>query len=139
MPDRPATSYAARVLRAGLRKTLTAQLLLVGAVACGFFFAQGGTAAAGALYGGGVAAVVALLLGWRVQRAGEVGQADAQRGTLLLYLGAVERFVFVLVAVALGIGVLRLPPLPMIVGFAVAQLGFFTKLPTRLANKNTAE
>jgi ATP synthase protein I len=132
-------SYSARVLRAGLRKTLIVQLLLVTAAGIGAYLAYGSAAAVGTLYGGAVAVVVAVLLAWRVQRAGEIGGSDAQRGTVQLYLGAVERFVFVLLAIGLGIAVLKLAPLPMIAGFAVAQLGYLTKLPTRLAKNNTAE
>jgi ATP synthase protein I len=132
-------SYSARVLRAGLRKTLMVQLLLVTAAGIGAYLVYGSAAAAGTLYGGAVAVIVAVLLAWRVQRAGEIGGSDVQRGTVQLYLGAVERFVFVLLAIGLGIAVLKLAPLPMIAGFAVAQLGYLTKLPTRLAKNNTAE
>ena len=82
--------------------------------------------------------VIAALLGWRLQRAADAaaGAAEAQlQGSLQLYWGAMERFLIVGVGFAVGIAAIKLPPLPMIVAFAVAQLGFLLRIPTRLQDK----
>lgn len=76
-------------------------------------------------YGGGIALVNSMLLAWRAGRAAEQATAEsAQWGTLGLLLGVVERFVFTLVAFGVGIGVLRLDPVALMLGFAFAQLGY---------------
>lgn len=81
-------------------------------------------AGAAALYGGGVALANTWMLGRRVERADREIAHDAQRGMIILYVGAVLRFVFVLAALALGMGVLHLSPLPLVANFVAAQLVF---------------
>ena len=128
-------SYAATVLRRGMRRVLLAQALLALAAALAFGLFGGPNTPLAVIYGGAIALLITLLLGWRVQRAGEVGASSATGGTLLLYLGALERFIVVLAGLALGMGWLKLSPLPMVVGFAVAQLGFLINVPTRVEKK----
>lgn len=77
-----------------------------------------------ALYGGGVALMNTWMLGRRVQRAGHVVADNAQLAMVLLYVSAVLRFVFILIALAVGLSVLKLTPLPMIATFIGAQLAF---------------
>ena len=78
---------------------------------------------------------IAALLGWRLQRASDAAAEAQIQGSMQLYWGALERFLIVGVGFAVGIAVIKLPPLPMIVAFAVAQLGFLLRLPTRLQDK----
>jgi ATP synthase protein I len=59
-----------------------------------------------------------------VRRSAELARADIRSGQISLYFGAAQRFVAVLVLLAVGIGALKLAPLPLIIAFAVAQLGF---------------
>ena len=42
-----------------------------------------------------------------------------------LYLGAMERFAFVAVAFAVGLGALGLAPVPLLAGFGGAQCAYF--------------
>ncbi len=74
-----------------------------------------------ALYGGGVALLISGWQAWRLRRVR--GQPGAH-GLIWLYAGAVQRYVAVFVLLGIGLGVLRLAPLPLVVAFAVAQLGY---------------
>lgn len=88
------------------------------------FFLNGQAGGVAALYGGGVALANTLMLGRRVQRADHEVAENAQRGMIMLYISAVSRFVFILVALAVGLGALRLLPLPLVGNFVGAQLAF---------------
>ncbi len=81
-----------------------------------------GTDAAAALgYGGGLAIANTGLLGRRVEMAGELAKQNPQHGAYALYAGAVQRFVLVLVGLGLGMGWLRLEPVPLLVGLVLGQ------------------
>ncbi len=109
----------------GMRKILTIQSLLTLLVAGASYLQGGMPPAVAALYGGGIALGNSALLAWRVRRASLAAATSTERGTLHLYLGAVERFVFTLVAFGLGMGALKLSPLPMLIAFAAAQSGYW--------------
>lgn len=101
---------------------LQAGLVLIG-VGVAFFLA-GQTGGLAALYGGGVALINTWMLGRRVQRADDVVADNAQRGMIMLYISAVARFVFIVVALAVGLGGLKLAPLPLVATFVGAQAAF---------------
>ncbi len=90
------------------------------AIAAGFFIYRGKGAGLATLYGGGIALLVSLLLAFRFVRANRPGA-----GAMDLYLGALERFLFVGVAFAVGIAVLKLAPMALLAGFAGAELAYF--------------
>ncbi len=100
------------------------QAALVAAAIGGAWYLKGDTAALAALYGGAVALLNTLMLSRRLVRAGELAKTDPQRGVYSLYFGAVQRFVFVLAALAVGLGLLKLDPLPLLASFALAQLAY---------------
>lgn len=109
------------VMRAALFNLLAIQAVIAVAIAAGFYAHRGTPAvAAAALFGGGIALAVSALLGLRLLRAARPGA-----GVGGLYLGAVERFGFVAVAFAVGLGALGLAPVPLLVGFAGAQCAYF--------------
>lgn len=107
-----------------MRKVLISLLVIQAAttlaIAIGFYVAYGVTGVAAALYGGAVAMVVSALLAWRMRRASRPGAGAAG-----LYLGALERMVFVAAAFVLALAVLRLAPLELIVGFVGAELAYY--------------
>jgi ATP synthase protein I len=113
----------------GIRGILISQTVLVIAVAAAWFGLRGAGAAQAALYGGGLAVLNGLMLARRVRRAGDVSVGNVTGGVGALYLGALQRFALVLAGFMVGMGMLKLQPLPQIVGFAVAQLGYL--LPVR--------
>lgn len=125
-------SYAADVLSKGIRRVLLSQLVLVLGVAAGSWILVGEPAgqfsALSALYGGAITMLSTWWLGRRVQQSGAIALTQPQRSQMVLYAGALQRLVLTLVLLGLGLGWLDLAPVPLIVAFAAAQLGFLTNL-----------
>lgn len=103
-------------------RLLIAQIVLVLAVAAALFFQDAGMGYA-ALYGGAIAIGNTLLLLRRMRRANTELAKDPNEDVRSLYAGAVERFVFTLGAMIAGMGWIRLDPMALLIGFAVAYLG----------------
>ena len=116
---------------------IQAILVLAGVAVSYYYLADAGILPAA--YGGAIAIANTILLSRRLVKAGEMANDDPDGGVLQLYLGVVQRFVFVLVMFGVGMGVLKLLPPPMLGTFAVAQLAFmlFGTKHTKV-NKNTA-
>ena len=93
-------------------------------VAIGLYL-YGSAAIIPALYGGAVALANTIWLNRGVVQAGEAARDDPKQGVYTLYFGAVQRFVFVLVALAIGLAAFKLMPEPLLLTFGVAQLAFF--------------
>lgn len=95
-------------------------------VACtGFaWFYQDQHAALAAFYGGAVATANTWLLTQRIARAGELAKRSVKYSVYSLFFGAVQRFVFVLVCLGVGLGSIKLDPVPLLLTFGIAQLGF---------------
>lgn len=104
---------------------LVLQLALVAVAVGGYLFAQGGGAAQATAYGGGLAMLNTWLLGRRVLRASEIAKTHPGQETMVLYVGVVQRFMVVVTLFGLGMGWLGLQPVPLLIGFAVAQLAYF--------------
>jgi len=104
---------------------LALQLALIAVAVGGYLFAQGGGAAQAAVYGGGIAMLNTWLLGRRVLQASEIAKTHPGQETMVLYVGVVQRFVVVVTLFGLGMGWLGLQPVPLLIGFAVAQLAYF--------------
>lgn len=77
-----------------------------------------------AIYGGAVALLNTLLLSRRVSRAAQIAETDPQRGAYSIYFSAVQRFVFVLVALGVGLGAIKLQAEPLLATFGIAQLAY---------------
>lgn len=101
---------------------IQASLVLIG-VAVSFYY-LGEVGILPAAYGGAVAIANVILLSRRLDVAGEMAKDNPEGGVLTLYLGVIQRFIFVLVMFGVGMGVLKLMPLPMIGTFAIAQVAF---------------
>jgi len=101
---------------------IQAILVMIGVVASYYYFGDDGLLPAA--YGGAVAVVNTILLSRRLDSAGEMAEENPDGGVLTLYLGVVQRFVFVLVMFGVGMGVLKLLPPPMLGTFALSQLAF---------------
>ncbi len=115
---------------------LAVQLAIVVLSAGGFLLAQGSGAAQAAVYGG---AVATLMLGRRVFSPSGIARSHPGQETTMRYFGAVQRFVAVLVLFALGIGWIGLQPVPLLVGFGAAQLGYFVNGALLMHEVNAAE
>ncbi len=98
------------------------QVVLTTLAVIGFFAFQGGAAALAAAFGGAITLVNTSLLLWRMnrsQRSGPLGAHATLRGLLF---SAGERFAAVAFMFALGMGILRLQPMPLLIGFCLSML-----------------
>lgn len=106
-----------------VRALLAAQFVLVTLLSAALAFISGFPEARAAAYGGVTALLSAWVLGFSVRKAAEVARTSPGSETPVLYIGAVTRFVLVLVLFGLGMGLLQLAPGPLLGGFIVAQFG----------------
>lgn len=107
-----------------MRSLLIIQLALIILGAAGFMYYLGEGTLLSSLFGGVVAIVNTLLLSTRLNSAAKMADDNPDQGVLVLYLGVVQRFVFVLVMFGVGMGLLKLNPPAMIGTFALAQLAY---------------
>jgi len=121
-------SYASALLRSGVRRLLIFQAAIVLIVGFGMLVSYSRYSALSTLYGGGLAMWMAVLLAWRVQK---IGMKSGRSNKWHMYLEALERFLLVTLGIWAGMSWLRLLPLPLIVGFATAQVGYFFRLTER--------
>lgn len=106
------------------RRVMVVQIVSAAAAAIGMYMlGQGGWSALSAFSGGLVSLAIVLLLRRGVRRASDLALVDQKKSLAILYLGAVQRFVAVIVLFALGMGVFGLVPFAMFVGFVAAQVG----------------
>lgn len=107
------------------RNVFRVQAFMVSGLTLMFYFIDGQAAAQSALYGG----AIVLFNGWITQRrlraAQELAKIAPGREVTTLYLAAIQRFIFTLIFFALGMGWLELDPIPMLITFGLAQLGYF--------------
>ena len=106
------------------KKVAGLQIIIAALTAVVFAGIEGGWAAASAFFGGFIGLTVSLLLRRGVLKANEAAQEDPKRGMIVLYVGAVQRFVVVLAMFGLGLGLLDMAPLAVVVGFGCAQLAY---------------
>ncbi len=108
----------------GATQMLIIQSLLVAGMAVLFYVHQGALAAQAALYGGGIVMFNVWMMNRRIQAAIELAKVAPGQEVRVLYLTAVQRFIFTFGCLVLGMGGLQLPPIPIVVALAVAQLGY---------------
>jgi ATP synthase protein I len=89
----------------------------------GFVF-SGGAAALAACYGVLVALAASLLIMWRERVAIQHPEWGGRKLFGLFIRTGLERLFAVVVLLAVGFGVLKLAPLPLLLGLAVAQTGW---------------
>ena len=107
------------------RRLLGLQAVLVVIVATTYLVIGGFNEVVAALYGGAVAMLHTWMLSRRVRLALEVARTNPGRETMVLYLGALQRFAMTLCLFLLGMGWIGVEPIPVIIAFAVAQAAFF--------------
>ena len=110
----------------GARQVLIAQVLLTLVLAAGFGVVSGWAGLLAALYGGMVTTLITGWLAWRLRRAGQVH--DPAGGMAVIYSSWFLRYATVVVLLGAGLGYLKLLPLPLLVTFAITQLGFVASL-----------
>lgn len=87
-----------------------------------FIFKQEVSLVLAVLCGGGASIVNILMLAWRMRKSSAQVTLDAHIQLRLLYYYAAERFLVVVMALAVCIMVLKLSPLYVICGFLVGQV-----------------
>ncbi len=117
-------SGTASELADNAKKIILLQLGIGLVIAAGFFLKDGSWAALSAFYGALVSVASTTMLSRGVNRASKAAETSAQTSQMILYLGAVVRFVLVLVLFGIGLGVLKLAALALIIGFVITQLVF---------------
>lgn len=107
-----------------MRSLLIIQLtiVLVGVFVSVQYFGQ--QAMLPAFFGGAIALGNTLLLSGRIKKFDELAKTSPQIGVMSLMIGVLQRFVFVLVALGVGLGALKLMPIPVLGTFMAAQLAF---------------
>ncbi len=113
-------SYA-QAQRAAQRRILIVQILLVAAVAEVFLYTAGWQSAAAVLYGSLIVILNHQMQVWQLARADRIAGHSAERNMRYLYRCAAEKFVAAVALLAIGIGLLRLGPLPLLSGYLIAQ------------------
>jgi ATP synthase protein I len=115
---------AASQVQLNARKVIGLQIAIATLAAAVFGIVEGSMHAISAFFGGMISVGVSLLLRRGVLKAAEVAKDDPSKSMLVLYMGAVQRFVLVLALFGLGLGLLKLDPLATVIGFGVAQVAY---------------
>lgn len=111
-------------LHTGIRRVALAQagLAPIAALACGAF--TGFEAGLAALYGGLTALAVSGVLAWRERQSMRHPEWDQHRLMKLFIRTGFERLLVLTGLLIVGLGVLKLAPLPLLLGLMLAQLGW---------------
>ena len=107
-----------------LQRLLTIQASLVLVAIMATLYSLGGGAVTAALFGGAVAMANTILLSRRLSSASAMAESSPDIGVMTLYVGVIQRFIFVLAMFVVGMGLLKLNPIPLLGTFALAQLGY---------------
>ena len=111
-------------IHSGIQRVAMAQaaLALIAAVIGGVF--AGFDAALAALFGGLVALAVSAVLVWHERQSRRHPEWDQHRLIKMFIRAGVERLVVLVGLLAVGLGGLKLSPLPLLLGLLLAQLGW---------------
>ena len=97
---------------------------------------QGTWDALSACYGGLTSVVLALLSIRGFKRANEIALSEPKKSMTILYVSAVQRFVTVLVMLGMGLGLFKLEPTAVLIGFILAQASYLMGVRDRKAARN---
>ncbi|MGB1309922.1 MAG: ATP synthase subunit I [Leucothrix sp.] len=101
---------------------IQATLVLIAIIATIYLLSVGEASAA--LFGGCVAMANSILLYRKLDSAGSMAKDNPNAGMMTLYLGVIQRFLFVLGMFAVGMKLLELNPIAMVGAFGLAQIGY---------------
>lgn len=132
-------------LAAKARRVIFIQLLVTTVVAAGFFavrlYANGAVnvsawSAMSVFYGGTASVLLALISIRGFKRANELALSDPHKSMMILYIGAVVRFAAVIIVLGIGLGVIKLEPMAVFIGFALAQTSYLMGVRDRKAARS---
>lgn len=107
-----------------MRTILSIQACLTAAAAVAGYLYGGPPAAVAALFGAATALSNTALLAWRLHRGKRQVHADARWHLWSFYVSSIERLLVVGGLLAIGIGALRLTPLPLMMAFVAGQMAW---------------
>jgi len=108
----------------GTRRVVRAQSVLVFVAALSGAAIAGMDAGLAAAYGVFVALAVSAVLVWREQQSMAHPEWDQHRLLKMFVRVSVERLILLVALLSLGLGVLKLDPLPLLLGLALAQFAW---------------
>ena len=114
-------SNAAYGQHAEQHRVSVVQLTILLAAAAGFWLVMGWFAGIAFIYGAVVVHANGWLQRWQQERAAHIAGNDPAKNLRYLYRCAAERFVATVALFAAGLGLMALPPLPLLVGYIIAQ------------------
>lgn len=114
-------------LDTGASRILSAQAAIISVIAWLFYAYATVIEAQAACYGGCIAMFNVWLTQRRLHAAAQIAQISPGNEVVVLYIAAVQRFVFTIAFFILGMWWLQFPPLPILVTFTAAQVGYFFK------------
>lgn len=110
------------------RGVMVLQMVVSMAVAATYWITGSFSQAQSALYGGLVSVALAVLLKRNLIKAGQITLYTPRQSVLILYMGAIQRFIIVLGIFGVGFAVFKLKPLASLIGFGAAQLSYLACL-----------
>lgn len=110
------------------RDVMSLQMVVSITVAVAYWMTGSFSQAQSALYGGLVSVALAVLLKRNLIKAGQITLDTPRKSVLILYLGAVQRFIIVLSIFGVGFAVFKFKPLASLIGFGAAQLSYLACL-----------
>ena len=90
------------------------------------FLAAGSAAALAVFYGVATALVASLLMVWRERATLRHPEWDGRKLFGVFILSGLERWFTVILMLGIGLGVLKLSPLPLLLGLAAAQIAWLS-------------
>ena len=105
---------------AGLQAVMAPLLAILG------FFAGGSPAALAVFYGVATALVASLLMVWRERTTLRHPEWDGRKLFGVFIVSGLERWFAVILMLGTGLGILKLSPLPLLLGLAAAQIAWLS-------------
>jgi ATP synthase protein I len=109
----------------GAKAIFSALALWAAAISLFFLYTQGELAAQSALFGTFIVFFNVWLTQRKLRIAILLSQNSPEQAVGTIYLAAVQRFAFTLLFFIIGMGWMKLMPIPMLIAFAVAQFSYF--------------
>jgi len=107
----------------GVHRVLVLQILVTVIVAAGFGMQRGLPAIVAGAYGGAITLVSTWWMARSVRRASTLAARNLAQGSLALFGGLAQKYLFAMVALAVGFA-LKLDALALLAGFGLTHLAF---------------
>jgi ATP synthase protein I len=120
-----------RIGISGIQRVVLAQASLAPIIALANAAFAGAAAGLAALYGAMVALAVSAVLVWRERQSMQHPEWDQHRLMKLFIRAGIERLALLVGLLVMGLGLLKLAPLPLLLGLLLAQFGWLAAAANR--------